>query len=262
MESYDEENYLAYRSFNPIKLPISGSWSPMVKPCISGIYAYFLFCRAVSILMWMGHFLHRLGLFQKHCFLAILSCLFILPHTFPPHARYHKWHLHILFPVVPHFELGSFVCLCLLSHPLASSRLPSPLLHSLLRSLCLPWSELEPRHFSSSTNLCSHRATFFLALFCVVWFPWACVRHRGVPPSLDPVPDSLRIWVYRWQDVSAEALGMWVFAVIYIHGWMQRTWSRTFCFFSSHREIWLKSPASVCMCDCVSFSADGQTCSE
>lgn len=170
MESYDEENYLAYRSFNPIKLPKSASWSPMVQSCISGIYAYVLFCRAAFNLICMRHYLHRLELFQKNWLMAMLCCLLILTYTFPPHVRYHKWHLHILFPVVPHFELSSFVCLCLLSYPLASSRLPSPLLHSLLRSLYLPWSELEPRHFSSSTNLCSHRATFFLALFCVVWF--------------------------------------------------------------------------------------------
>lgn len=62
MESYDEENDLAYRSFNPIKLPISGSWSPMVKSCISGIDAYVLFRRAVSALICMSHDLHRLGL--------------------------------------------------------------------------------------------------------------------------------------------------------------------------------------------------------
>lgn len=74
MESYDEENYLAYRSFNPIKLPISGSWSPMVKSCISGIYAYVLFCRAVSVPICTSNYLHRSGLFLKNCFSAVL-CL-------------------------------------------------------------------------------------------------------------------------------------------------------------------------------------------
>lgn len=90
MESYDEENYLAYRSFNPIKLPKSASWSPMVKSCISGIYAYVLFCRAVSNLICMGHYLHRLELFQKNWLMAMLCCLLILTYTFPPHVHYHK----------------------------------------------------------------------------------------------------------------------------------------------------------------------------
>lgn len=54
--------------------------------------------------------------------------------------------------------------------------------------------------------------------------------------------------------VSAEAQGMWVFVVIYIHGWMQPTWSRMFCLCSSRREVWLKSPVSECICDCVPLS--------
>lgn len=65
-------------------------------------------------------------------------------------------------------------------------------------------ARLEPRHFSFGANLCSHRAALFLALFCVVWFCRACVRHCGVSPSLDTVPDSLRMQVYQWQDVCLQ----------------------------------------------------------
>lgn len=233
----------------------------MVKSCISNIYAYVLFYRAVSILICMGHYFQWLGLFilkKKWPFVACSFCLTLS---------------HLTSAIINDICTYSFLLSLPLSSlpPFASVFSPTPSLPPVFLLLyCIPsWGACICRGASWSQGMFLPALTFAptvprFSLLCFVlsgFIELAC-DTAGCNPSLDTVPDSLRSWVYQWQDASAEALGMWVFAIIYIHGWMQPTWSRMFCLVSSHREVWLKSPASVCMCDCVSFSADGQTSSE
>lgn len=192
----------------------------------------------------------------------MLCCLLILPYHFLPHIRYHKWHLHTV-SCCP-FTSAQFLCLPL------SILLPPLFLPSSLSFIAFSLEE-----FVSAVGRAGAEAFFFqrqpLLAACRA-FPrivLCCLVSPSVRATLQGVP-LIRYSSWLFEDasvsvagcVSAEAQGMWVFAVIYIHGWMQPTWSRMFCLCSSHREVWLKSPVSECMCDCVSLSADGQTSSE
>lgn len=164
------------------------------------------------------------------------------------------------------FTSAQFLCLplSLFSCALSSSHPPSPLLRSLSRSLCLPWGQVGARAFFFRRQpLLPPCRAFPPALFlCCLASPSLRATLRGVPLI------RYRSWLLEDASVSvagcasAEAQRMWVFAFIYIHGWMQPTWSRMFFLCSLHREVRLKSPVSVCMCVCVSLSADGQTASE
>lgn len=104
------------------------------------------------------------------------------------------------------FTSAQFLCLPL------STLLPPLFLLSSLSFIAFPLEEFvsavergwSPGIFLSAPAFAPTAPCFSSLCFCVVWFCRACVRHCGVSPSLDTVPDSLRMQVYQLQDVCLQ----------------------------------------------------------